>query len=245
MHVSLDKSDTNSLWDEVWGVIEYSNAITTSFLNLFGIEQGNGLSPFVANLATPLDLKDLMSEFFKPPKLDKRGRGDESERGSTANNDATNNTLDVLNNNSTDEVNNDGMDEDNNAMAIGNDTATALSPEMIASHVSFINECNIESASDVKNKDDNDDILQDQDGDKHGCAVSPNKSDDGSPTSSNCIDVFTELINCKNLEAVSGLALNFIQLLELGKLSSGSIHSQRKCHVIKGGSRPRRVGQGG
>ena len=142
-------------------MIEYSNAITTSFLNLFGIEQGNGLSPFVANIATPLDLKDLISEFFKPPKLDKRGRGDESERGSTANNDATNNTLDVLNNNSTDEVNNDGMDEDNNAMAIGNDTATALSPEIIALHVSFINECSIESASDVDNKDDNDNILQD------------------------------------------------------------------------------------
>ena len=228
VHASLDKSAVSSLWDEVQGVIEYSNAITTSFLNLFGIEQGNGLSPFVANIATPLDLKDLISEFFKPPKLDKRGRGDESERGSTANNDATNNTLDVLDNNSTDEVNNDGMDEDNNAMAIGNDTATALSPEMIASHVSFINECNIESVSDVDNKDDYDDILQDQDGDKHGCAVSPTKSDDGSPTSSNCIDVFTELINCKNLEAVSGLALNFIQLLELGKLSSGSIHSRSK-----------------
>ena len=109
VHASLDKSAVSSLWDEVRGVIEYSNAITTSFLNLFGIEQGNGLSPFVANIATPLDLKDLISEFFKPPKLDKRGRGDESERGSTANNDATNNTPDVLDNNSTDEVNNDGM----------------------------------------------------------------------------------------------------------------------------------------
>ena len=84
-----------------------------------------------------MDLKDLISEFFKPPKLDKRGCGDDSERGSVANNDATNNTPDVLDNNSTDEVNNDGMDEDNNAMAIGNDTATALSPEIIALHVSF------------------------------------------------------------------------------------------------------------
>ena len=108
------------------------------------------------------------------------------------------------------------------------DPMNALSPEMIASHVSFINECNIDSALDVDIKDDNGNVLQDQDGDKHGCAVSRNKSDDGSPTSSNCFDVFTELINCKNLEAVSGLALNFIQLLELGKLSSGSIHSRSK-----------------
>ena len=46
--------------------------------------------------------------------------------------------------------------------------------------------------------------------------------------SSNCIEEFMELMNCKNLDAVSGLALNFMQLLELGKLSSGSIHSQSK-----------------
>ncbi len=39
-----------------------------------------------------------------------------------------------------------------------------------------------------------------------------------------------ELMDCKNLDAVSGLALNFAQLLELGKVSSayGSIHSQSK-----------------
>ncbi len=53
--------------------------------------------------------------------------------GSTANIDATNNTPDELDN-SNNEENNNGKDEDtNNAM----DTATALSPEMIASHVSF------------------------------------------------------------------------------------------------------------
>jgi hypothetical protein len=44
VHVSLDKSAVSSLWDEVQGVIEYSNAIAISFLSLFGIEDGNGLS---------------------------------------------------------------------------------------------------------------------------------------------------------------------------------------------------------
>ncbi len=48
VHVSLDKSAVSSLWDKVLGVIEYSNAIATSFLSLFGIEEGNGLSTFVA-----------------------------------------------------------------------------------------------------------------------------------------------------------------------------------------------------
>ncbi len=37
-----------------------------------------------------------------------------------------------------------------------------------------------------------------------------------------------ELMNCNKLDAVSSLALNLIQLLELGTLSSGSIDSQSK-----------------
>jgi hypothetical protein len=225
VHVSLDKSAVSSLWDEVRGVIEYSNAIATRFLNLFGIEQGNGLSPFVTSIATPSDLKDQISQFFKPPKQDNRGRGASVMIGSTANIDATNNTHDELDYNN-DEVNNNGKDEDTyNAM----DTATVLSPEMIALHVSFINECNSESASDHVDNNDNDSIRDD---DKHECAVSPNKSDCATHgngiNSSNCIEQFMELMNCNNLDAVSGLALNFIQLLELGKLSSGSIHSQSK-----------------
>ena len=32
------------------------------------IEQGNGLSTFVTSIATPLDLKDQISQFFKPQK---------------------------------------------------------------------------------------------------------------------------------------------------------------------------------
>ncbi len=59
---------------------------------------------------------------------------------------------------------------------------------------------------------DNDIIWDDN---KHEYAVSPNKSDCGTLgngiNSSNCIEQFMELMNCKNLDAVSGLGLNFIQ----------------------------------
>jgi hypothetical protein len=37
-----------------------------------------------------------------------------------------------------------------------------------------------------------------------------------------------ELMNCNKLDAVSRLALNLIQLLKLGKMSSESIDSQSK-----------------
>ena len=93
-------------------MIEYSNAIAISFLSLFGIEKGNGLSTFVTSNAKLLDLKGLISQFFKPPKHDNRGHG-AVMTGSTANIDANNNTPDQVNNNN-DEVNNNGKDEDNN-----------------------------------------------------------------------------------------------------------------------------------
>jgi hypothetical protein len=75
VHVSLDKSAVSSLWDKFQGVIEYSNAIATSFLSLFGIEDGNGLSTCVTSIDEPSDLRGLISQFFKPPKQDNRGRG--------------------------------------------------------------------------------------------------------------------------------------------------------------------------
>jgi hypothetical protein len=70
VHVSLDKSAVSSLWDEVQGVIEFSNAIATSFLSLFGIEDGNKLSTCVTSIDEPSDLRGLISQFFKPPKQD-------------------------------------------------------------------------------------------------------------------------------------------------------------------------------
>jgi hypothetical protein len=74
-------------------VIEYSNAIAISFLSLFGIEEGNGLSTFVTSISKPLDLKGLISQFFKPPKQDNRGRG-AVMTGSTADINANNKTHD-------------------------------------------------------------------------------------------------------------------------------------------------------
>ncbi len=90
-------------------MIEYSNAIAISFLSLFGIEEGNGLSTFVTSIAKPLNLKGLISQIFKPPKQDNRGRG-AVMAGSTANNDANNNTPDQVADNNN-EVNNNGKDE--------------------------------------------------------------------------------------------------------------------------------------
>ncbi len=151
------------------GVIEYSNAISTSFLSLFGIEDGNRLSTCVTSIDKPSDLRGLISQFFKPPKQDNRGHG-AVMKGSTANINANNNTPDQVDDNN-DEVNNNGEDEDNNTAM---DTTTSLSPEMIALHVSFINECTSESVADHVSNNVDESI---RDEDKDECKVSPDTND--------------------------------------------------------------------
>jgi hypothetical protein len=116
-------------------------------------------------------------------------------------------------------LDNNGKDEDDNVV----DTTTALLPEMIASCVSFINECTSESVTDNINES-----IRDEEKDE--CEVSPYMIGGANHgvNSSTCFEQFMELMNCNKLDAVSSLALNLNQLLELGKLSSGSIDSQSK-----------------
>lgn len=49
VHIDTDKPAIDQLWDEFRGIIEFSNAKMKSFLELFGIEDGNGLSPFAVS----------------------------------------------------------------------------------------------------------------------------------------------------------------------------------------------------
>jgi hypothetical protein len=161
VNASLDKSAVSSLWDEVRGAIEYSNAIATSFLSLFGIEDGNGLSTLITGINEPSDLRGLISQFFKSPKPDDRGRGAEITE-ITANYNANNNTPNQVGVNNDEVLDNNGKDEDDNVV----DTTTALLPEMIASHVSFINECTSESVT-----DNVDESIRDEEKDE--CEVSP------------------------------------------------------------------------
>ena len=43
------------------------------FLELFGVTDGNGLSPFAVGINSPAMLLGLLDSFFKPPVRDKRG----------------------------------------------------------------------------------------------------------------------------------------------------------------------------
>jgi hypothetical protein len=81
--------------------------------------------------------------------------------------------------------------------------------------------------SHVSNNDN--DSIRDEDN-KHECSVSLDTNDGAihGINSSNCLEQLMELMKCNKLDAVSSLALNLNQSLELGKMSSGSIDSQSK-----------------
>ena len=73
VNVDDDKSAVDQLWDEVKGVIEVVNSWMLPFLKVFGVEEGNGLSPFAVPIETPSYLLTVVEQFFKPPKRDNRG----------------------------------------------------------------------------------------------------------------------------------------------------------------------------
>jgi hypothetical protein len=61
------KEVVHQLWDDVKGVIDQGATLMMPFLQLFGVVEENGLSPFVTNIEKPLDLQKLVVQFFCNP----------------------------------------------------------------------------------------------------------------------------------------------------------------------------------
>ena len=78
------------------------------FLQMFVIEEGNGLSPFAEEIATHMELHDLIVQFFKPVRNDTRGNGN---------------------------INVDHEADDDDSENLENFTETTVSPTLISSHV--------------------------------------------------------------------------------------------------------------
>ena len=53
LHVYLNQLDVGQFWDEVSVLLQAAMVWMVPFLNLFGVEEGNGLSPFDVNIDTP------------------------------------------------------------------------------------------------------------------------------------------------------------------------------------------------
>jgi hypothetical protein len=58
----------DQLWNEVSGIIDTVNSWMVPFLKLFGIEDGNDLSPFIQTFNPPEHISLVIQQFFCPPK---------------------------------------------------------------------------------------------------------------------------------------------------------------------------------
>ena len=62
------------LWSEFSRIVKTTNDVMLPFLKLFGVEEGNGVSPFARTFDTPSDLIAVINKFFQPPPSDPRDR---------------------------------------------------------------------------------------------------------------------------------------------------------------------------
>lgn len=62
------------LWSEFSRIVKTTNDVMLPFLKLFGVEEGNGISPFARTFDTPSDLIAVINKFFQPPPSDPRDR---------------------------------------------------------------------------------------------------------------------------------------------------------------------------
>ena len=53
VHLDLTRPAVDQLWSEVEGIISFSVTLMLPFLQLFGVEEGNGLSPFAVSISSP------------------------------------------------------------------------------------------------------------------------------------------------------------------------------------------------
>ena len=57
--IDLTKPAVDQLWDTVQGILSFGTNLMQPFLDVFGSEVGNGLSPFAVDIETPGFVKDM------------------------------------------------------------------------------------------------------------------------------------------------------------------------------------------
>ena len=75
MHVDLEEPAVDQFWGEFHGVLKATTEWMVTFLGLFGVEEGNGLSPFDTEINTPEELSYHLKACFSLYKRFPRGRG--------------------------------------------------------------------------------------------------------------------------------------------------------------------------
>lgn len=191
------KAAVHQLWDEVKGVIEAVNTYMKPFLQLFGIEEGNGLSPLVkAQYDSPADIRSIIVEFFKPPSKDPR--------------DSLPDTLETNDNLATqcdeDDMRSSGMELD---------VITAFN----AFHLSTSDDSNNANQQNSNNEEDDMGMNTINLDDLELTSFFRDTGDDGD-------EIFAavkELLNVTNYSDIQKSCLKVMSYLDLGRLEKGSL----------------------
>ena len=188
--IDLDIAPVNQLWEEVSGVIAVTNAWMTPFLRLFGVEAGNGLSPFATDINSPSDLRVMIAQFFRAPRRDRRGNNN-------IDGDVPGDVEDEVDMDVEDEI----VEEVNGAVGL-------LPISVITNHVTEIQQ------ADEEGDESDDDVTVVEENNTTNVVEVEDFLDSGAISA---FDYFKTLLMCNNINDVSGCALKLVQLLQLGK----------------------------
>jgi hypothetical protein len=70
VHVETQNPTVDQLWSVVQGQLKEANQMMKPFLKLFGVKEGNGLSPFLCDITSQNHLQNLLVDLFRPPPKD-------------------------------------------------------------------------------------------------------------------------------------------------------------------------------
>ena len=201
VHIDLNKPAVLQLWPEVVGIIRTVNRTMKPFLNLFGVEEGNGLSPFLTTINDPATLVSLIEGFFCPPAQDQRDMVPNSS-SSDSNNEAV--------------VDNEGGDSDDDHGSGSVDEGETEFPL-----AGFI--------QDIRKVKDNDDQNDGEDDVAEVTVSGMRATDTDEPTSFNDENggvvsfELGNLLESKDIATMGCQVVKIMELMQLGKHEKGSI----------------------
>ncbi|KAL9188604.1 hypothetical protein ACHAXT_006982 [Thalassiosira profunda] len=173
------------------------------FLKLFGVEEGNGLSPFLNEINEPSDLLALVNDFFRRPKRDPREMGQQPVAGIGGDSEEL------------DEEEEEDEEEQDKESEQG-DFVPSFMDDIASVDVTGEGEDDEDTASVANNAVNADAGAANNDGDD---IASYFDSGDGSAAYLE----LKALLSSEHIPSIGSRVLKIMQLLQLGKIEKGSL----------------------
>jgi hypothetical protein len=210
--VDLSSPAVYQLWDNVRYVMNMASTKMRPFLELFGVVEGNGLTPFAASIDTTEELLEMVKEYFKPPKRDLRGLNDTDGDNAAedveymSEDDEINQCMNVDGDEMSPDVMDAFMTDIAEAEAMCQDSNSFVSIELVGA-ASCSDETILDSESSIVN------------------AIEPffNNVDP-----SGFFLEFKAMLQCEKIDNIGSHALKIMELLQLGKIEKGAMSMEGK-----------------